>query len=73
MKLAKSGQIANVCQPNALLTLMEYIEDYGDGELRSLGEHIIEEELKSIPNPKAREAAKAYLQRIRQGERDLRF
>ena len=73
MKLAKSGQIANVCQPNALLTLMEYIEDYGDEELRGLGEHRIEEELASIPNPKARAAASAYLERIKAGERDLRF
>ncbi len=73
MKLAKSGQIANVCQPNALLTLMEYIEDYGDQELRELGEHRIKEELATIPNPKAREAASNYLERIRAGERDLRF
>lgn len=73
MKLAKSGQIANVCQPNALLTLMEYIEDYGDEELRGLGEGIIAKELETIPNPKARSAAEAYLARIRAGERDLRF
>ncbi|BDU76810.1 [FeFe] hydrogenase H-cluster radical SAM maturase HydG [Mesoterricola sediminis] len=73
MKLAKSGQIANVCQPNALLTLMEYIEDYGDTELRGLGEAIIAKELATIPNPKARTAAEAYLERIRAGERDLRF
>ena len=73
MQLAKSGQIANVCQPNALLTLMEYIEDYGDPELRELGERRIGEELATIPNPKARAAASAYLDRIRAGERDLRF
>lgn len=73
MRLAKSGQIANVCQPNALLTLQEYIEDYGDAELRELGEAIIARELASIPNPKAKEAAEAFLARIRAGERDLRF
>ena len=28
MKLVKSGQIANCCQPNALMTLKEYLEDY---------------------------------------------
>lgn len=73
MKLAKSGQIANVCQPNALLTLQEYMEDYGDEELRKLGTEIIEHELQSIPNPKARSVTEAYLQRIKDGERDLRF
>lgn len=73
MKLAKSGQIGNVCQPNALLTLQEYIEDYGDEELRALGEQTILRELATIPNPKARQAAETYLARIRAGERDLRF
>ncbi len=34
MQLAKSGQIKNVCQPNALTTLAEYLLDYGDDELR---------------------------------------
>ena len=28
MSLVKSGQIANCCQPNALMTLKEYLEDY---------------------------------------------
>ncbi|HNX95665.1 MAG TPA: [FeFe] hydrogenase H-cluster radical SAM maturase HydG [Holophaga sp.] len=73
MRLAKTGQIANVCQPNALLTLQEYMEDYGDEELRTLGQEIIARELETIPNPKAKEAAAAYLERIRNGERDLRF
>ncbi len=73
MRLAKSGQIANVCQPNALLTLQEYIEDYGDVELRNMGEGVIAKELASITNAKAREVTERYLQRIKDGERDLRF
>ena len=73
MRLAKSGQIANVCQPNALLTLQEYIEDYGDAELRTMGEEVIAKELGSITNPKAREVTERYIQRIKDGERDLRF
>lgn len=73
MRLAKSGQICNVCQPNALLTLKEYILDYGDDEARELGNKVIEEELKNIPNEKAKEAAIEKLKRIEAGERDLRF
>lgn len=73
MRLAKSGQICNVCQPNALLTLKEYILDYGDDETRELGNKVIEEELKNIPNEKAKEAAIEKLKRIEAGERDLRF
>ncbi|MDD3927391.1 MAG: [FeFe] hydrogenase H-cluster radical SAM maturase HydG, partial [bacterium] len=44
MRLAKAGQIGNVCQPNAILTLQEYIEDYGDEELRELGGRVIARE-----------------------------
>ena len=73
MRLAKSGQIANVCQPNALLTLQEYIEDYGDAEFRDIAEKVIARELASITNPKAREVTERYLQRVQEGERDLRF
>jgi 2-iminoacetate synthase len=73
MALAKSGQIQNCCQPNAILTLQEYIQDYGDDELRELGNQMIEKELETIPNPKVRERAMAYLDKIRAGERDFRF
>ena len=73
MRLAKTGQIANVCQPNAMITLQEYVEDYGDPELRELAEKVIARELDSITNPKARAVTETFLQRIRDGERDLRF
>ena len=73
MALAKNGQIANVCQPNAILTLQEYVEDYGTPELRALAEATIARELASIPNAKAREATETFVRRIKAGERDLRF
>lgn len=73
MALAKNGQIGNICQANAILTLQEYLEDYGDEALRELGNTVIARELESIPNPDRREKAKGYLERIRAGERDLRF
>jgi 2-iminoacetate synthase len=73
MRLAKTGQIANVCQPNAMITLREYAEDYGDPELKELAEAVIRRELDTITNPKARAKTEQYLQRIKDGERDLRF
>jgi 2-iminoacetate synthase len=73
MKLAKTGQIGNVCQGNAILTLQEYLEDYADDDLRVLGEQAIARELEAIPSEKTRAKAKEYLARIRAGERDLRF
>lgn len=73
MKLAKTGQIGNVCQANAILTFQEYLEDYGDEALRQLGEQAIARELAAIPNERTRARAEQYLARIRAGERDLRF
>ena len=34
MSLVKSGQIANCCHPNALMTLKEYLEDYASPDTR---------------------------------------
>jgi 2-iminoacetate synthase len=73
MPLAKSGQIGNCCLPNALLTFEEYMRDYADNELRAMGQRLIDEEIKNVPNEKQRERALDYLSRIRNGERDLRF
>ena len=73
MQLAKSGQICNVCQPNALLTLEEYLQDYASSETAELGKTLIEEELAAIKNSKAREKTTEYLEKIRRGERDFRF
>ena len=73
MPLAKSGQIANCCLPNALLTFEEYLSDYGDDELKEMGQKMIDEEILNVPNDKQRGRAIDYLNRIRNGERDLRF
>ena len=42
-------------------------------ELRELADKVIARELDSITNPKARQVTESFLQRIRNGERDLRF
>ena len=73
MKLVKPGQIANCCQPNALMTLKEYLVDYASPETRRKGEALIAEEMEKIPNEKVRERAKKYLLEIEEGRRDFRF
>ena len=73
MPLAKSGQIGNMCLPNALLTFEEYLQDYADEELKVTGRAMIDREIKNVPNERQRSRAEDYLTRIRKGERDLRF
>ena len=57
MSLLKSGQIQNCCHPNALITLKEFLEDYASAETREIGNKLIRDELKNIPNEKARRTA----------------
>jgi 2-iminoacetate synthase len=71
MQLAKAGQIHNVCTPNALMTLQEFILDYGDASLRHDSEHLIEKELAAIERDDIRTLLDSNLKRIRGGERDL--
>jgi 2-iminoacetate synthase len=73
MTLVKSGQIANCCQPNALMTLKEYLMDYASEDTRMKGEALIEHELTQIPNEKVLSVAKANLGKIAEGNRDFRF
>lgn len=73
MKLVKSGQILNCCQPNALMTLKEYLEDYASLDTKEQGEVVIEGEIPLIPNDKVRAIALEHLNDIKQGKRDFRF
>ena len=73
MQLVKSGQIANCCQPNALMTLKEYLEDYASNDTRRKGETVIAEEMERVPNAKVKEIATRYLREMKEGKRDFRF
>lgn len=73
MQLAKNGQIANCCLPNALMTLKEYLEDYAASETQTLGEDVIRKEVESIKSEKVRTIAKEYLKELHDGKRDFRF
>lgn len=73
MSLVKSGQIANCCQPNALMTLKEYLEDYASADTKAKGERVISDELQHITNEKIRAIAINNLQDIERGKRDFRF
>ena len=73
MTLVKSGQIANCCQPNALMTLKEYLEDYAKADTKLKGESVIEKELEHITNKKVLNIAKDYLIQVHEGKRDFRF
>jgi 2-iminoacetate synthase len=71
MSLAKSGQIRNVCLPNALTTLAEYAVDYGDKAFGQKADAAIVREIETISNEKIRSLTTMNIEKIKQGERDL--
>ena len=73
MSLAKSGQIRNICQPNALLTFKEYLIGYGSDHLKELGEKVIAGEVEKIPSDKIKTLTKERLQKLEEGAQDLYF
>lgn len=73
MSLVKTGQIANCCHPNALMTLKEYAEDYATSEVRQKIYKLIDAEIEKVPNPAIRKRAIENLKQIEAGERDFRF
>lgn len=73
MSLCKSGQIANCCHPNALMTLKEFLMDYASTETQKIGEALIAAEVDNIPKEKVREICRDHLEKIEHGIRDFRF
>lgn len=73
MSLLKNGQIANVCQANALMTLKEYLEDYADNDTKQKGIALIAQECERIPSEKVKATVKAHLEDMNNGKRDYRF
>lgn len=71
MKLAKSGNIKNVCLPNALLTLKEYTLDYADPEFTRLAEKLIEKKLPTLKNKRIYENTVKKMKDMEAGKRDL--
>jgi 2-iminoacetate synthase len=72
MSLAKSGQIGNVCLPNALMTLAEYATDYGDKALREKAAALVARELPGIADAEVRRRTTENVAKIRADEgRDL--
>lgn len=73
MDIVKSGELDNICEANAMLTLKEFIDDYGTERTKKLGNKVISENLETIANPKFKTSVEENLNKISNGTRDLRF
>lgn len=71
MEHAKSGHIHKFCQPNALATFKEYLEDYGSEKTKEVGEKLILSHLSQMTDPALKALAEKQIQGIIEGKRDL--
>ena len=72
MEFSVPGFIKRFCTPNAILTLSEYICDYGTGETAEKGWAVIEKNLLTLDPPVAQQT-RIKIDKIKAGERDLYF
>ena len=73
MSLCKTGLIQNCCQPNALITLKEFLVDYASEETKKIGEEFIQSELAKITNEALKRSITNNLAEIEKGNRDFRY
>jgi len=73
MDMAKPGLIKMHCQPNAIMTLKEYLLDYADDDTRMPGNDLITKECATIPDESRKQATIENLRKIEEGSRDLFF
>jgi 2-iminoacetate synthase len=70
MDLARPGDIKEHCDPNALSTFAEYLEDYGTAEAKVEGEAAIARILGTM-TPATRERSLKMVEQVRAGKRDV--
>jgi 2-iminoacetate synthase len=73
MEFSVPGFIKNYCQPNAILTLAEYLEDYAPESTKIAGYKLIENELAVFEKNGFREKLLEKLALLKEGRRDLYF
>jgi 2-iminoacetate synthase len=70
MDIAKPGAIKYHCEPNALTTFTEYLEDYARPETKKAGEAHILHQIEKMDNLQ-RKIAEPMVEKVRSGERDV--
>jgi 2-iminoacetate synthase len=73
MEFSVPGFIKRFCQPNAMLTLAEYLEDYAPAETKLKGEKLLAEKLGEMEEDGFKEKLKEKLKLVKEGKRDLYF
>ena len=73
MEFAVPGFVKRFCTPNAVLTFLEYMEDYSSPETKQVGMQQVERELERMPEGDQKQQLVERIEQIKQGARDLYF
>jgi 2-iminoacetate synthase len=73
MEFSVPGFIKRFCEPNAILTMAEYLEDYAPIETKENGYSLIERKLNALEDIKLKEQLIDKLALIKLGKRDLYY
>ncbi|MCX6305776.1 MAG: [FeFe] hydrogenase H-cluster radical SAM maturase HydG [Bacteroidetes bacterium] len=73
MEFSVPGFIKRFCQPNALMTMVEYLEDYAPEETKIKGYQLLREKLDEIEDETFKATLTGKIEQIKNGKRDLYF
>jgi len=73
MEFSVPGFIKRFCQPNAFLTLAEYLEDYAPEATKIRGYRLINDKLAQMEEDPSKASLEEKLQQVKEGNRDLYF
>ncbi len=73
MEFSVPGFIKRYCQPNAMLTLAEYLEDYANTATKEKGYTLIQNNLEEMPENEVKQQLIEKLAAIKENKRDLYF
>ncbi|MCX6278637.1 MAG: [FeFe] hydrogenase H-cluster radical SAM maturase HydG [Bacteroidetes bacterium] len=73
MEFSVPGFIKRFCQPNAIITLVEYLEDYAPAETKQKGYKLVQEKLSEIEDITFKNQLIEKITQIKTGARDLYY
>lgn len=73
MEFSVPGFIKRFCQPNALLTMAEYLEDYAPAATKEKGYRLLDEKLAEMDDDAFKTKLIEKIGQLREGKRDLYF
>jgi 2-iminoacetate synthase len=73
MEFSVPGFIKRFCQPNAIMTMVEYLEDYAPPATKEKGYRLVEKKLNEMEDETHKKKLLEKIDQLKAGKRDLYF